>query len=118
VFLTGYFFVAQTIVRPQWLPRLAWPIVLAFITWIFWLLVLHVNSLIISALHGAGLFATRSRARLQNVFVGGETVLFALALIFRNAGWSFVGFAWLGIVALNLAAALLVSLLNFASRDA
>ena len=87
-------------------------IVLAFLVWLFWLLVLYLNSLILKLLHGVGLFRTLPMRRGQSVLVTTTAAAMALALVQRGSFVSEIGAIWLTATAMNLAAAAVLAFSN------
>lgn len=82
---------------------------LLFATWLAWLAVLHLNSLIVHALRRGGMFVRLTNSRAQNVIIGVETTACAVALTMRPQ-CSLIGWVWLLIVAVNSAAAVALRL--------
>ena len=99
-------------------PRLApWPtalllVVLAFWVWLFWLLLLYLNSVIIHLCRLGGLFRTISTRRAQSILWGILTTAMACALLQDNPWVREIGAIWLVAVALNLASAVVLALSN------
>ncbi|HEV2840663.1 MAG TPA: hypothetical protein VGW39_05000 [Chthoniobacterales bacterium] len=99
-------------------PRLApWQtalllIVLAFWVWLFWLLLLYLNSVIIKLLHLGGLFRTVATRRAQSIFWGLFTTAMACALLEDSPWVREIGAIWLVAVAMNLASAVVLALSN------
>jgi len=87
-------------------------IVLAFLVWLFWLVVLYLNSLILKLLHGIGLFHTLPMRRGQSVLVNITALAMALTLIQRGPFVSEIGAIWLTATAMNLAAAAILAFSN------
>ncbi len=86
-------------------------VLLVFATWILWLLLLYANSLLVTTGRALGLFRNLSNSRAQSILVGSETALCALVLLQGNDWLSVVGWLWLGLVAVNAAAAAALALL-------
>jgi hypothetical protein len=93
-------------------------LVLAFAAWLFWLLALYLNSLILKAAQSGGLFATLPARRGQSVLLGSTTTAMALALLQRGGVTREIGALWLTAVALNLIAASILALRHAESRRA
>ena len=106
IYLINYLFFAQFVPTHLrlWERALCYAAVV-FLVWLFWLLVLYLNSLIIKLLRHVGLFRSIPIRRAQSILLG--TWATAMALNFLDRG-SWVGEAaaiWLVAVAMNLAAA-------------
>ena len=87
-------------------------IVLAFWVWLFWLLFLYLNSLIIKLLRLGGLFRTVPTRRAQSILWGILTTAMACALL-KDSPWvREMGAIWLVTVALNLASAVVLAFTN------
>lgn len=78
---------------------------LAFLVWLFWLLALYLNSLIIKFLCLFGIFRIIPTRRAQSVLVGITVTAMALALLQRGSWIREIAAIWLLAVAMNLAAA-------------
>jgi hypothetical protein len=85
-------------------------VMLPFAIWIFWLVVLYLNSVMIQVLHGLGFFRKVIERRLQDIFVGIIITFFASELSILNSWIRWIGIFWLMILAMNLAAALSLAL--------
>jgi hypothetical protein len=85
---------------------------LAFLVWVFWLLVLYVNSLILKLLQSAGIFRSLSMRRGQGALIAAVATAMACALIQRDAIGSEIGAIWLIATAMNLLAAMILGLAN------
>ena len=113
-YLISYvFFAAQFI--PTGLPRWQTALLLvavAFFVWLFWLLLLYINSLIIKMLQLCGLFRTIPIRRAQSILLGISMTAMACALLTRGSWMRGVGLFWLLAVALNLAAAFVLAWSN------
>jgi hypothetical protein len=90
-------------------------LVLLFVVWIAWVLLLYLNWVVICVLRGAGIFRAVRNPRAQNVIIGIETTACAVALATQTRA-QMLGRAWLLLVAANLAAAVVLRLVN--RRDA
>ncbi|MFN2474763.1 MAG: hypothetical protein ABR526_00275 [Chthoniobacterales bacterium] len=92
--------------------ELLFVIPLLLVTWIFWLLALYVDALIIRLLRMIGLLTGGSDAEAQSVFVALITTAFALQLT-GERGWPRrLGWLWIAAVAANLLAALLLTFIS------
>ncbi|MGI8480964.1 MAG: hypothetical protein ACR2MF_02680 [Chthoniobacterales bacterium] len=91
-------------------------IVLLFATWVFWLIVLYINALILKLLRALGFFRTMPDAYFQSVLIGTLTTLFAWELNRRGSWLSIIGIIWIAAVIANLAAALVLALTDAESR--
>ncbi|HWM24915.1 MAG TPA: hypothetical protein VNP98_08820 [Chthoniobacterales bacterium] len=87
-------------------------VLLAFWVWLFWLLLLYLNSLIIKLLRLGGLFRTIPIRRAQSILWGVCTTAMACALLEDSPWVREIGAIWLVAVALNLAAAVVLALSN------
>ena len=113
IYLVHYLFFAHFIPShlSPWLTALLL-VVLAFWVWLFWLLLLYLNSVIIKLLHLGGLFRTISTRRAQSILLGVFTTAMACALL-KNSPWVHeIGAIWLVAVALNLASAVVLAFSN------
>lgn len=91
-------------------------IVLAFWVWLFWLLLLYLNSVIIQLLRLGGLFRTVATRHAQSILWGLVTTAMACALL-KDSPWvREIGAIWLVAVAMNLASAVVLVFSN-ASRS-
>lgn len=84
-------------------------VVLAFATWLFWLLALSINALVLKLLHRCGLFRTLPARRGQSVLVGTTTTAMAIALLQRGGVTGEMGALWLTAVVMNLIAAAILA---------
>lgn len=84
-------------------------VILAFLVWLFWLLALYVNSLVLKLLSWAGLFRALPVRRGQSVLVATTTTAMAFGLLPRGGLAGELGATWLAAVALNLGAALILA---------
>jgi len=113
-YLISYvFFAAQFIPNrlAPWLTALLL-VALAFFVWLFWLLLLYINSLIIKLVHLCGLLRTLPPRRAQSILLGISTTAMACTLLTRGSWMRGLGLFWLAAVALNLASALALALSN------
>jgi hypothetical protein len=93
----------------QWLrPGIGWSIVLLFGTWVFWLIVVCINSLAVILLRMTGFFRHLSNARAQNILVSAEVTLLAFLLVKTRGLPALFGWVWLALTAGNLAAAIVL----------
>ena len=113
-YLISYvFFAAQFI--PTGLPRSLTALLLVavvFFVWLFCLLLLYINSLIIRMLQLCGLFRTIPIRRAQSILLGIAMTAMACTLLTRGSWMRGVGLFWLLAVAANLAAAFVLALSN------
>ncbi len=92
-------------------------IALAFWVWLFWLLLLYINSVIITLLCLCGLFRTVATRRTQSILWGIVTTAMACALL-KDSPWvREIGAIWLVTVALNLASAAVLAFSNATRRS-
>jgi hypothetical protein len=118
MYLIGFLFFAQFVpVDPNfWLTALAL-IILAFLVWLFWLLVLYFNSLIIRLLRPAGFFQNIPTRRAQSILLGLWATTMAFDLARRGSWMSEIAAIWLVAVGLNLAAAVILAFRNGARTE-
>jgi hypothetical protein len=87
-------------------------VLLAFLVWLFWLLALYLNSLVIKLLQAGGLFQSIPVRRAQSILVAGAASAMSLQLV-QVDGWSAeIAAIWIVAVAMNLAAAAILALRN------
>ena len=84
-------------------------VALAFWIWLFWLLLLYVNSVIIKALHAGGLFRAIPTRRAQSILWGISTTAVACALLKSSPAPRELGAIWLVAVAMNLISAVVLA---------
>jgi hypothetical protein len=82
---------------------------LAFPVWLFWLLALYLNSLILKLLHELGLFRTIPMRRGQSVLVATTVTAMAFWLLQAGPLAGELAAIWLLAVAMNLAAAMILA---------
>jgi hypothetical protein len=118
MYLIGFLFFAQFVPVDlnAWLTALAL-IVLAFLVWLFWLLVLYFNSLVIKLLGLAGFFQSIPIRRAQSILLGLWATMMAFDLVQRGSWIGEVAAIWLVAVALNLAAAIILAFRNGARPE-
>lgn len=92
----------------EWLTALCF-VALAFWIWLFWLLLLYLNSVIIKFLHLCGLFRDIPIRRAQSILWGIVTTAMACNLLNSNPWLREIGAVWLVAVAMNLASALVLA---------
>jgi hypothetical protein len=111
IYSIHYLFFATRFIPANLAPWLtvALLVALAFWIWLFWLLLLYVNSLIVKLLHICGLFRAIPTRRTQSVLWGISTTAMACALL-KSSPWPReFGAIWLVAVAMNLVAAVVLS---------
>jgi hypothetical protein len=111
IFSIHYLFFATLFVPSHlelWLTALVL-IVLAFWIWLFWLILLYINSVIIKLLRICGLFGTLPIRRAQSILWGISTTAMACLLLERSPALRELGAIWLVAVAMNLVAALILT---------
>jgi len=111
VYLIHYLFFAALFIPSKFEP---WKtalllVALAFWVWLFWLLVLHLNSMIIRMLHLCGLFRAIPTRRLQSILWIILTTAMAWTLLKSSPAPREAGAIWLVAVAMNLAAAVVLA---------
>jgi hypothetical protein len=118
MYLIGFLFFAQ-FVRTDgspWLTALSL-LILAFLVWLFWLLVLYLNSLVIKLLQPTGFFQSIPIRRAQSILLGISATTMALDLVQRGSWMGEIAAIWLVAVALNLAAAVILAFRNGARTE-
>jgi hypothetical protein len=111
IYAIHYVFFAALFIQPTlgpWLRALLL-VALVFWIWLFWLLLLYINSVVIKALHACGLFRTIPPRRLQSILWGILTTAMACALLESSPTLREVGAIWLVAVAMNLIAAAILA---------
>jgi hypothetical protein len=114
VYLIHYLFFAALLIPSSltaWRKTLLL-LALAFWVWLFWLLFLYLNSLIIRLLHLCGFFRAVPNRRLQSALWGILTTAMAWTLLEGSPALREVGAIWLVAVAMNLAAAIILAFSN------
>jgi hypothetical protein len=89
-------------------------IALAFWVWLFWLLLIYINSVIIKLLRLCGLFRTIPMRRAQSILCGISTTAMACALLKSSPWMRELGAIWLVAVAMNLISAVVLTFSNAA----
>ena len=111
IYSIHYFFFATLFVPSQlepWMTALLL-VALAFWIWLFWLLLLYLNSVIIKFLRMGGVFNTLPIRRVQSILWGIFTTAMACVLLKNNPALRELGAIWLVAVAMNLVAALVLT---------
>ncbi len=85
-------------------------VTLLFAIWIFWLVVLYLNSVMVQVLHRLGFFRKMMKRHMQDILVGIIITFFASELSILNSWVRWIGIFWFMILAMNLAAALSLAL--------
>ncbi|SRR6266487_3648506 len=111
VLLIPYLFLVDLVINhlAGWMAFVA-GVALLFAIWIFWLVVLYLNSVMIEVLHDLGFFRKVTGRHLQDIFVGIIITFFASELSILNSWVRWIGIFWLIILAMNLLAALSLAL--------
>jgi hypothetical protein len=111
IYAISYLYFAGFIPQvPSWWKRGLILVALAFLIWLFWLLVLYLNSLILKLLHSLGFIGSFPMRRGQGVLIATATTAMAIALLQRGSFAGEVGAIWLVATAMNLLAALILAL--------
>lgn len=84
-------------------------VALAVVVWLFWLLALFLNSLILKSLRRCGLIGVVPVRRGQAILIATLTTAMAVALLERGPLASEIGAIWLTATAMNLAAAVILA---------
>jgi hypothetical protein len=111
IYSIHYFFFATLFIPSNlepWLRALLL-VALAFWIWLFWLLLLYINSIIIKVLHVCGLFRAIPTRHVQSVLWGISTTAMACALLKSSPSLHEFGAIWLVAVAMNLASAVVLA---------
>jgi len=111
IYLIHYFFFATRFIPSDltpWLTALLL-VALAFWIWLFWLLLLYVNSLIIKALQLCGLFRAIPTRRAQSILWGILTTAMAYTLLGSSRSLHEFAAIWLVAVAMNLVSAVILA---------
>jgi len=111
MYLINYLYFVTKLV-PLLPTRLLIPLVLvsaAFMVWLFWLILIYVNSLVIRVLGLFGLFRNVPRRRAQNILWGIITTVMAGEVLMSHPWLWQLSMVWLIVVALNLVASLALS---------
>jgi hypothetical protein len=110
IYLISYLFFAQ------WIPdelrvwqSLSLLFLLVFFVWLFWLVVLYLNSLVIRFLQLCGLLRAIPIRRAQSVLLGISASAMALSLVQRGSWPAEIGAIWMISVAMNLTAAAILA---------
>ena len=116
-FFISYFFFSQFISwNPNHWQSAPFVIVPAVLVWLFWILALHINSLIIKVLRGCGCFRTIPIRRAQSILLGIVTTAMACEFLTRGPVLRMLGVFWIVTTALNMAAAFVLNFTNAARR--
>ena len=118
IYSIHYFFFATRFIPSNlepWLTALLL-VALAFWIWLFWLLLLYNNSVIIKGLHACGLFRAIPTRRAQSILWGISTTAMAYALLRSSPSLGEFGAIWLVAVAMNLASAVVLAFSDGARR--
>ena len=109
MYLISYFYAVGwfELRRDFWLSLLAL-LPLAFGMWVFWLVVVYLNSLIIRGLRVAGWLDRASKAAAQSVLLTALTTFFAFDLARLNSIVRWLALSWFVILTLNLVSALIL----------
>ena len=91
-------------------------VALAFWVWLFWLLLLYLNSVIIKFLHLGGFFRAIPTRRVQSVLWGISTTAMACVLLKSSPVPREFGAIWLVAIAMNLIAAVVLAFSDATSR--
>jgi hypothetical protein len=115
--LISYLFFAQFIPGDLELwQRALLLVLLAFFVWLFWLVVLYINALIIKFVRSCGLFSSIPTRRLQSVLLGISATAMAGGLLQTDSWSREIASIWLVMVAMNLFAATVLFFINGSRR--
>ena len=111
IYLISYLFFAQFIPEPlKFWQRTFLLAVLVFLVWVFWLVVLYVNSLLIGCLRLCGILQTIPIRRAQSVLLVTSASAMACSLL-KDGSWpAEIAAVWLISVVMNLIAAAILAL--------
>jgi hypothetical protein len=106
-----YLFFASLFLRSDFEPWLTALLIvaLAFWIWLFWLLLLYLNSVIVKVLCACGFFRAIPIRRAQSILWGIITTAMALALLKCTPWIRELGAIWLVAVAMNLVSAVVLA---------
>jgi hypothetical protein len=96
----------------SWWARALFFVALAFLVWLFWLVILYLNSLILKLLHSVNLLRSLPMRRGQSILIAATTTAMAVALAQRDSIVSELGALWLVAIAMNLVAAVILAFSN------
>ena len=96
----------------SWLTRALFFVALAFLVWLFWLVMLYLNSLILKFLYSFNLVRSLPMRRGQSVLIATTATAMAFALAQRESIVSELGAIWLIATAMNLLAAAILAFSN------
>ena len=116
IYLIHYLFFATQLVPSQFAPWLSALVLVAaaFWVWLFWLLLLYINSVIIKLLQLCGLLRAIPIRRAQSGLWGIVTTAMACSFL-QNSGWvRELGAIWLVAVGMNLISAAVLAFSNAA----
>jgi len=111
IYSIHYLFFATLVIPSNlepWLTALLL-VALVFWIWLFWLLLLYLNSVIIKVLHGCGLFRMIPTRRVQSILWGIATTAMAGVLLNGSPSLRELGAIWWVAVAMNLTAAVVLA---------
>lgn len=109
IYLISYLYFAGFIPAfAVWPVRLLIFLALAFFVWLFWLIVLYLNSLVLKVIR----FRSLPTRRGQSVLIATVTTAMAVVLLQRGPVSAEIGAIWLTATAMNLAAAAVLALSN------
>lgn len=92
-------------------PRLLGAFLLLFGTWVYWLVILYANSLVVRLCRRARGFSQLKNADAQHLLFTCETIAYAVCLIMRTR-FAVFGWAWITLVAFNVLAAFILRLVK------
>ena len=116
IYAISYLYFAALVPEPwRWWTRALFFVALAFLVWLFWLVMLYLNSLILKLLSRINLLRSLPMRRGQSILVAATATAMAVALAQRESIVSELGALWLIATAMNLTAA---AILAFSNGDA
>jgi len=113
VHLVAYLFAFQLLLADSPIWQLLFLLLpFAALVWLGWLIVLYLNSWVIKLLRLLGLLRNVPDNRAQSLVIGVMTTWFAWRLIVAGHWPGLVGAIWIAAVALNLSAAVVLTLIH------
>jgi hypothetical protein len=106
------YFAAQLPARFGWWLTVLVLIALAFGVWLFWLVMLYLNSLVIKLLRFAGLFRDAPDRYGQSVLVSATATAMACSLLGAGSWMTDIAALWIIAVTMNLTAAAILGFQN------
>ncbi|MGI8820884.1 MAG: hypothetical protein ACR2ID_08485 [Chthoniobacterales bacterium] len=113
IHLIAFLFAARLLLAGMmWWTQVLWAIPVAFLVWFAWMLLFYANWLLIRLLRICGLLRRLPNDRAQGLLIATEITACACAFVQSGSWLQPVGFGWIALLGLNLAAALALTLLG------